>query len=264
MHPATALAGCLWRMADTAQVETQKFMQVAQHWYASKRVNEVLTWIWEPHASRYLTGNIWLAEGAGECLLIDTGSGVRPLRPFIETLTSESVTAIALNCFYDHASGLHEFDQRCAHVDDELAILNPNGNSSAADAYLTNDMFQQLPVENFDVSEYKLRPASLTQTLQDGDRFAFDNLCFEIVHTPGVTPGSCCVFESSRGWLFTSDTYFYDANAPGPSGRQSDAYRQFLKKLLDLPVDQVYPGHFDPVNGDQLWNWIDNYLSKNT
>ena len=81
--------------------------------------------------------------------------------------------------------------------------------------------------------------------LNDGDTISFGNLNFEVLHTPGHTPGSLC-FRSGR-YLISGDTIF-----PGGPGKTSSpaAFRQIVKsiaeKIFVLPDDtQIYPGHGD-------------------
>jgi glyoxylase-like metal-dependent hydrolase (beta-lactamase superfamily II) len=79
----------------------------------------------------------------------------------------------------------------------------------------------------------------------DGDTILLGNLKFEVLHTPGHTPGSLC-FKVGR-YLLSGDTIF-----PGGPGRTGspDAFRQIVKsiteKIFILPDDTpVYPGHGD-------------------
>lgn len=81
--------------------------------------------------------------------------------------------------------------------------------------------------------------------LGDGDTVSFGKLGFEVLHTPGHTPGGLS-FRSGR-YLISGDTLF--PGGPGKTGTP-DAFRQIIKsiteKLFVLPDDtQVYPGHGD-------------------
>ena len=81
--------------------------------------------------------------------------------------------------------------------------------------------------------------------LSDGDTISFGNLKFEVLHTPGHTPGSLC-FKVGR-FLISGDTIF--PGGPGKTGSPAD-FRQIVKsiteKIFVLPDDtQIYPGHGD-------------------
>jgi len=67
----------------------------------------------------------------------------------------------------------------------------------------------------------------------------------EILHTPGHTPGSVCLYFSNEGILFTGDTLFADG-----VGRTDLSYSSkidlsaSLEKIFKLPPKtKIYPGH---------------------
>ena len=79
------------------------------------------------------------------------------------------------------------------------------------------------------------------------------NFQFQIIHTPGHTPGSCCFYFPDEGALFTGDTLFKDA-----VGRTDLSYssrndlKKSLNKIAKLPEDTiVYPGHGDETTIDE-------------
>jgi len=78
----------------------------------------------------------------------------------------------------------------------------------------------------------------------------FDGLTFEIIHTPGHTPGGICLYSSADKIIFTGDSLF--AGSVGRTdfpGYDVHACMQQLienirKKLLILPGEtKILPGH---------------------
>lgn len=69
-------------------------------------------------------------------------------------------------------------------------------------------------------------------------------LALRVLHTPGHTSGSVCLYEESRGLLFTGDTAFARGTLTGlfPSGSRGDHIAS-LQRLLALPVRLLLPGH---------------------
>jgi glyoxylase-like metal-dependent hydrolase (beta-lactamase superfamily II) len=77
-----------------------------------------------------------------------------------------------------------------------------------------------------------------------------------VIHTPGHTPGSICLYQPQRRILFCGDALF-NANPvtgrpklqlPGPSVNVDSAQaRQSVRKLSELPVDVLCPGHGEPI-----------------
>jgi glyoxylase-like metal-dependent hydrolase (beta-lactamase superfamily II) len=80
--------------------------------------------------------------------------------------------------------------------------------------------------------------------LADGDTIQIGETTLGVLHTPGHTPGSICLY--SPGHVFTGDTLFVQAvgrsDLPGGSGPQLIA--SIHRKIYCLPGDTiVWPGH---------------------
>ncbi len=71
------------------------------------------------------------------------------------------------------------------------------------------------------------------------------NYQLTIIHTPGHTPGSCCLYIKEENAIFTGDTLF--KNGIGRydfSYSSKDDLNISLKKIFELPEDTVvYSGH---------------------
>lgn len=79
--------------------------------------------------------------------------------------------------------------------------------------------------------------------LDEGTRITFGDGIIEVLHTPGHTPGSICLY--APGLVVTGDTLFVTrcgrADLPGSDVRE--LYRS-LRRLAALPPEtRVYPGH---------------------
>jgi glyoxylase-like metal-dependent hydrolase (beta-lactamase superfamily II) len=71
-------------------------------------------------------------------------------------------------------------------------------------------------------------------------------LAFEILETPGHTPGGGCYFFPEAGVVFTGDTLFAGAigRADLPGGDHGALLRSIRDRLLPLPdATRVLPGH---------------------
>ncbi|MEA3309236.1 MAG: MBL fold metallo-hydrolase [Chloroflexota bacterium] len=81
--------------------------------------------------------------------------------------------------------------------------------------------------------------------LTDGLTLQVGNWELQIIHTPGHTPGSVCIYLPGKQALLTGDTLFAGSvgrtDLPGGNARQLMAS---LRRLLALPPETViYPGH---------------------
>jgi len=96
-----------------------------------------------------------------------------------------------------------------------------------------------------------LKSPAADLTLNDGDRFAFQDLTFEVIAVPGHTPGGICLYvrpggEAGTPILFSGDVLF--ARGIGrsdiPEGDHEALISTLRKRLLILPGETVvYPGH---------------------
>lgn len=87
-------------------------------------------------------------------------------------------------------------------------------------------------------------PPQPDRLLKDGDRIKVGDLDFEVLHTPGHSPGGICLLGD--GVVFSGDTLFN--YGIGRTDFPGGSYKQLIKsirdKLMVLPDDTiVYPGH---------------------
>lgn len=80
----------------------------------------------------------------------------------------------------------------------------------------------------------------------DGQTVGLGDIQFEVIHTPGHTPGSCIFVDRQNGVCFSGDLVFrgsigrYDL----PGGSRDALFDSLLSKFLQLPDSMaVYPGH---------------------
>jgi glyoxylase-like metal-dependent hydrolase (beta-lactamase superfamily II) len=139
---------------------------------------------------------------------------------------------INTHCHYDHIGGDHDFVQAagcevCIH---ELeADMLRKGDSIVTCA----DMFGE-----------KLGPIDVTRELREEDKIELGELTLEVLHTPGHTAGSICLYEPRQRLLFSGDTIFSDGvgRTDLPTG-DAAVLRNSIEGLLKLDVQTIYPGH---------------------
>jgi len=87
-------------------------------------------------------------------------------------------------------------------------------------------------------------PPPPDRLLKDGDSLDVGGMHFEVLHTPGHTPGGICLL--GEGVVFSGDTLFnYGIGRTDlPGGSYSQLMNGIQNKLLVLPDNTVvYPGH---------------------
>ncbi len=89
-----------------------------------------------------------------------------------------------------------------------------------------------------------IKPVKVERALKHGDMVTAGELIFEIIHTPGHTPGGISVKLDS--WLFSGDTLFFEGigRTDCLGGDHETLLRSIREKLMILPDSvRVFPGH---------------------
>jgi glyoxylase-like metal-dependent hydrolase (beta-lactamase superfamily II) len=240
---------------------------VAEFWYSIEHCDNNILRLRETWIDPYLGGNIWFVRGSIRSLVIDTGTGMLSPASILNTCANQPLLAVACNGWYDHAGGLHFFSERACHVLEENLISNPSKESSAVSVYVSEDMLSALPCDGFNLGAYRMQGMKPTITFEDGATIDLGNRQFEIIHVPGMTPGSIALWEASTGSLFTSDTLYDDPFAAdrgdepeAPVTYDEDQHKVSLLRLRALPVVTVYPGHFSCFGRARMLEIIDEIL----
>jgi len=80
--------------------------------------------------------------------------------------------------------------------------------------------------------------------LKDGEPVDLGDIVLRVIHTPGHTPGSICLYDEVSKVLFTGDTVFEGGSFGRTDiGGDSAAMIRSLKSLAELDVSAFYPGH---------------------
>lgn len=175
-----------------------------------------------------LCSNIFAFTEDGDISLVDTGSGIAPneVAPQLEQLglRIEKISKVVITHGHiDHIGGLTEIAEHCSprvfvHQNDS-EVLGSLGIKSVG--YLT-----------------------------DGDTIRLGQRELEVLHTPGHTEGSICLYNKEL--ILTGDTAFpggYFGRTDLPSGDWRKLVDS-LDKLSRLDVRVMFPGHGEPLLSD--------------
>ena len=217
-----------------------------------------------------LTSNVWHVPGADVDLIVDTANGIGPLLPHVDPLTGgKPVIAFATHCHFDHVGGLHEFADRRVHRDDADETRAPWGMRLRREEFPegTEEMYayyevpmpdvavRAVPSAGFDVAGWVTPGAEPTMLLAEGDRIDLGTRTFTVLHTPGHTPGSACLFDERDGTLFSGDACYVDAAMDWDDDAVMEAS---LLRLADLAPRIVHAGHERSFDGAELRATVDD------
>lgn len=95
--------------------------------------------------------------------------------------------------------------------------------------------------------------------IRDEEYLSVGSQRWQVLHTPGHTPGSICLYQEASGICLTGDTLFVGSvgRVDGPLASGTQLLDSIRNRLLVLPDEtRIYPGHhygYEPFStiGDQ-------------
>jgi glyoxylase-like metal-dependent hydrolase (beta-lactamase superfamily II) len=231
-----------------------------EDWYRVETVGDGVTAIGEPHILEFYRCNMWHVRGRGRDMLIDSGMGVVPLKRHVELLRERPCLAVASHTHFDHIGSHHEFADRLIHAAEAGLLAGPTRRNTLADPYVTDDIFTALPPEPYDSASYGVAPAPATRLLAHGDVVDLGDRHFEVLHTPGHSPGGIALYERATRILFSGDI-LYDGPLIEDCYHSNPAdYVASMKMLYDVPARIVHGGHFPSFDGERYRRLIKAWL----
>ncbi len=162
---------------------------------------------------------------------------IKQLEKYIKLTDLELI--ILTHCHYDHTAAAAAIAEKSgAKVgvhEDDLEGVN--------DEYLSVSILfgDRAPV---------VKP---TITYKEGDKIEIGNGEYlEVIHTPGHSKGSICLYEPVSKSLFSGDTVFMSGGFGRMDfeGSEPDKMLGSIEKLIKLDVKNLYSGHGAPTDKD--------------
>ncbi len=173
--------------------------------------------------------------------IVDTGVGfnftrLRDVLRVFKMPMDTIKTIVNTHYHFDHIGGNGYFTaaQIAIHEADAPVLENGDAETSVA--------------EFFGGNMHKMKVA---KKLKDGDIIKMGSRELQIVHTPGHTPGSICLYDKKDKTLISGDTVF--ANGVGRTDLPGGDFEQLkvsLQRLSKMDVQKILPGHGSIVEKD--------------
>ena len=170
-------------------------------------------------------------ESSPDAVVIDPGDEFERIAGLLDDKGLRPGYIVFTHAHYDHVCAAGELKSRYgAHI-----VMH----EEERDTYrMTKELCM-----SWGFGEEDFPPAGMV--VKDGGEIAFGNLVFRVIHTPGHTPGSICLYGEKV--LFTGDTLFKGSvgrtDLPGGS---TDMLMASLRKISSLPTEtRVFSGHGD-------------------
>ncbi len=216
-----------------------------------------------------LRANIWHLRGSARDLVVDAGLGVASLREQLPRLFAHDPVLVLSHAHLDHVGSAHEFPDRRMHRASEVGPGTPATLSGPELSRLLGLEWPDMPEllidripAGFEPREYRIPPAPATAFLADGELVELGDRSLRVLHLPGHTPGSIGLFEEASGALFSGDVIYDDVLLDELHESDIEDYVRSMRRLRELPVRTVYPGHGDPFDATRMRAIIDAYLAR--
>jgi glyoxylase-like metal-dependent hydrolase (beta-lactamase superfamily II) len=231
-----------------------------EDWYRLRRLSEGITWIDEPHIQEFYRCNIWHVRGRDRDMLVDSGMGVVSLRQWVPLVSERPLDAVASHTHFDHIGCHHEFPCRLCHSAEADLLAAPTRANTLADPYVTDEIFTTFPPEPYLSTAYAVKAAPATRLLEDGDVIDLGDRHFEVIHTPGHSPGGIALWEAATGVLIAGDIVYDGPLIEDCYHSDAGDYLRSMRRLLELPVRLVHGGHFPSYDGARHRQIIGGWL----
>ena len=233
----------------------------AADWYETIRMSDDITLIHEPWIKPFFRCNMWHVRGRDRDLLFDTGLGHFSLRSHVALVSERNLVCVASHTHFDHIGCHHEFPHRCVHAAEADILADPRNEWTAAGTYATDEMFDRQP-RGWDTAHYRILPAPADRLLAGGDMIDLGDRAFEVIHTPGHSPGGIALYEKKTGILLSGDIIYDGPLIDDVYHSNLDDYAETLLKMRDLDVAVVHGGHFPSFGKVRYRQLIDEYLAQ--
>lgn len=190
-----------------------------------------------------------ITSAEGETVMIDSGLGnfdalwgysvKNPMDELVEILKSYKITNVVLtHAHLDHVGGIASLKSEQKQSIDILCHEKEKIHLESGDSTYINPLSRQ-----------ELDPITITRGLPHNDTLTIGEFNFKIIHTPGHTEGSMCLFEPDKKMLFSGDCVFPEGSFGRVDFPGSDPEKMLssLEYLASLEIESLFAGHMDPL-----------------
>ncbi len=188
------------------------------------------------------------SEWKKECIIVDPGGEAEKI---IAHMVEKNLKPRGIVCTHGHLDHIGAIVHIKDHYLEKGIIIKVAVHKADAVYFgpeaksIHLESLKGIPEALFDelnIPLHQLPPADIL--LSEGDT-VFDS-SLTVIHTPGHTPGSICLYSEAQEFLFSGDTLFFESigRTDLPGGDSSAILKAIESKIMTLPDEtRVLPGH---------------------
>jgi hydroxyacylglutathione hydrolase len=187
--------------------------------------------------------NVYAIESGGTGVLIDPGANPEGILEFLSGKAISVSLIVLTHGHLDHTAALPALMEAWKASPPRIAIHSLDAAYLGLEGEETNrTLFEAIGASGFFQGFWKNLPEP-DILLSDGDPIPGTSM--KVIHSPGHSAGSICLYDAESAFLVSGDTLFRDgvgrSDGPDSDPRALDAS---LARLALLPADTlVFPGH---------------------
>lgn len=216
-------------------------------WYDIEKIDEKLYRITEPKHWEHT--NIYYYIGSERNLLIDTGTGIYPIKSLLQGIDDKPIDVVVTHGHWDHIGNIHEFEHVYVHPEDKDWLKN----GLPIPRPVVMKMLKK-GVSDDDLVGFK-EPPFLHENPSSIESLKFEGLTFH--HAPGHSPGSIVIYDENRCALFAGDVVYKGTIYCHYESTDPVALYESIKFLNTLEITTIYAGHYDLPNTKILEDLLD-------
>jgi glyoxylase-like metal-dependent hydrolase (beta-lactamase superfamily II) len=190
---------------------------------------------WETNA--YL---VWDGRSP-DALVLDPGMGAA--QPLVDRVAANGLRLVLIANSHGHID----------HVFDDAPLMD------ATDAPLAIHPDDAYRLDGRNNYGFELAAVTATRDLREGEQVRIGDLVLDVLHTPGHTEGSACLYEERLGILLSGDLLF--AGSYGrtdlPGGNDEQMVTSLARIAREIsPSVRVLPGHGAETTVERELPWL--------
>lgn len=183
----------------------------------------------------FIQTNCYIVSNAEkQCLIFDPGGEGEKLINELRRLKLKPLAILLTHAHFDHIGAVDEVRDAYSipvyiHTAEKKWLLDPSKNGSAK--------YAEIP---------SISGKEADNILNKESELQIGNFKFQLLHTPGHSPGSLTFYFEEDGFAVVGDTLFQNSigRTDLPGGNEAQLMNAIHTKLLTLPETTIiYPGH---------------------